>query len=297
MKWWFTAAVFTAIVSVLSPSLSAQWPLHPMPGVPKGPDGKPNLTAPAPRTADGKPDLSGIWIRYDDPETNGPAPGRPPLVKGGNAGAGFKDGLPFQPWAAELQKKRAATEGLNDPDGLCLPQGPLQYHIDPQPLQFIQAPGRILYVSESNYGLRTFYMDGRSLPPQGEVTPYWHGYSVGRWDGDTLVVESNNFHGVDPNNVRGVGLPDSYLGVGWLDHRGSPYTEAVKITERFRRVNYGLLDIELTVDDPKAYTRPFTVRVLQRIVADGSEMIEFICHENQTFLKLTGRENKAGTPR
>ena len=147
-------------------------------------------------------------------------------------------------------------------------------------------------MSESNYGLRTIYMDGRSLPPPGSVVPYWNGYSIGRWEGDTLVVESNNFHGVDPNNVRGAGLPSTYLGVGWLDHRGSPYTEAMKLTERFRRVNYGLLDIELTVDDPKAYTKPFTVRVQLQSVADGSEMIEFICHENQTFLKLTGREPK-----
>jgi hypothetical protein len=292
MKRWFTAGVLATVIAALSPSLFAQWPLHPQPGVPKGPDGKPNLKAPAPRTADGKPDLSGIWIRFDDPETNGPAPGRPPLVKGGNAGAGFKEGLPFQPWAAELQKKRYADQGLNDPDGLCLPQGPLQYYIDPQPEKIIQTPREILYISESNYGLRTIYMDGRSLPPLGEVVPYWHGYSVGRWEGDTLVVESNNFHGVDPNNVRGVGLPDTYLGVGWLDHRGSPYTEGMKLTERFRRVNFGLLDIELTVDDPKAYTKPFTVRVLLRIVADGSEMIEFICHENQTFLKLTGRQPK-----
>ena len=213
-------------------------------------------------------------------------------MKGGNAGAGFKDGLPFQPWAAELQKKRAAEDGLNDPDGLCLPQGPLQYHIDPQPLKIAQMPRQIIYISESNYGLRTFYMDGRSLPPQGEVQPNWHGYSVGRWEGDTLVIESNNFRGVDPNNVRGAGLPDTYLGAGWLDHRGSPFTEAMKLTERFRRVNFGLLEIELTVDDPKAYTRPFTVRVLQRIIADGSEIIEFICHENQTFLKLTGRAPK-----
>src|SRR6267143_1617120 len=192
--------------------------------------------------------------------------------------------------SSDLQKKRAASQGLNDPDGLCLPQGPLQYHIDPQPLEIIQTPRKILYISESNYGLRTFYMDGRSLPPLGEVTPYWHGYSVGRWDGDTLVVESNNFHGVDPNDVAPSSL--TFLGMGWLDHRGSPYTEAMKVTERFRRVNYRLLDIELTVDDPKAYTRPFTVKVLQQIVADGSEMIEFICHENQSFLKLTGRERK-----
>jgi len=289
MKRSFTAAVLTAIIAVLSPSLFAQWPLHPKPGVPKGPDGKPNLNAPAPRTADGKPDLSGIWIRFDGPDPN-TSPGRPPLVTGGNAGAGFKDGLPFQPWAAELQKKRAASQGLNDPDGLCLPQGPLQYHIDPQPLEIIQTPRKILYISESNYGLRTFYMDGCSLPPLGEATPYWHGYSVGRWDGDTLVVESNNFHGVDPNDVAPSSL--TFLGMGWLDHRGSPYTEAMKLTERFRRVNYRLLDIELTVYHPNAYTRPFTVKVLQQIVADGSEMIEFICHENQSFLKLTGRERK-----
>ena len=228
----------------------------------------------------------------NDPEPSGPSAGRPPLVRGGNAGAGFKDGLPFQPWAADLQKKRAAEIGLNDPDGLCLPQGPLQYHIDPQPLKIAQMPRQIFYISESNYGLRTFYMDGRALPPLGQAQPYWHGYSIGRWDGDTLVVESNNFLGVDPNNVRGAGLPDSYLGAGWLDHRGSPFTESMKLTERFHRVNYGLLEIELTIDDPKAYTRPFSVRVNQRIVADGSEMIEFICHENQTFLKLTGRALK-----
>ena len=281
-------ATVSAIVVALSTSLSAQWPLRPAADIPRGTDGKPNLTAPAPRTADGKPDFSGVWIIDNTPEPDG-APGRPPRVTGGNAGAGMKDGLPFQPWAAELQKSRAAEIGLNDPDGLCLPQGPLQYHIDPQPLKIAQMPGQILIMYESNYGLRTIYMDGRSLPPLGSVAPYWHGYSIGRWESDTLVIESNNFHGVDPTNTRAVGLPDTFLGAGWLDHRGSPYTEAMKLTERFRRVNYGRLDIELTVDDPKAYTKPFTVRVLQRIVADGSELIEFICHEHQTFLKLTGR--------
>jgi hypothetical protein len=292
MKRWFTAAMSAATIAALAPSLSAQWPLYPQPGVPKGPDGKPDLSATAPRTAEGKPDLSGVWIRSDEPEPNGPLPDRPPLMRGGNVGAAFKGGLPYRPWAAELQRTRAAEIGLNDPDGLCLPQGPLQYHVDPQPLKIAQMARQILIIYESNYGLRTIYMDGRSLPPAGAVQPYWHGYSVGRWEGDTLTVESNNFHGVDPNNPRAVGLPDTYLGAGWLDHGGSPYTEAMKLTERFRRVNYGLLDIEFTVDDPKAYTRPFTVRVLQRIVADGSEPIEFVCHENQTFLKLTGRAPK-----
>ena len=290
MKPWFTAAMLAVIIA-LAPSLAAQWPLYPQPGVPKTRDGKPDLRAPAPRTADGTPDLSGVWIIDNDPEPNAAA-GRPPRVAGGNAGVGFKDGLPFRPWAAELAKRRAAEIGLNDPDGLCLPQGPLQYHIDPQPLKIAQMPRQILIIYESNYGLRTIYMDGRALPAQGSVQPNWHGYSVGRWDGDTLVVESNNFHGVDPNNPGAAGLPDTYLGAGWLDHRGSPYTEAMKLTERIRRVNFGRLDIELTVDDSKAYTRPFTVRVLQQVVADGSEPIEFICHENQTFLKLTGRARK-----
>ena len=288
-----TRLAFGCVLAAAATSaIHAQWPPFPQPAVPKGPDGKPNLSAPAPRAADGAPDLSGVWIRFDDPDPRGPQPGRPPLVKGGNAGAGLPDGLPFQPWAAELTKKRTAEQGLNDPDGLCLPQGALQYHIDPQPFKIYQMPRQILYVSESNYGFRTIFMDGRTLPPQGTVQPYWHGYSSGRWEGDTLVVESNNFHGVDPKNPGAVGLPDSYLGAGWLDHRGSPYTEGMKLTERFRRVNYGLLEIEVTVDDPTAYTRPFAVRVLERFVADGSEPIEFICHENQTFLKLTGRARK-----
>jgi hypothetical protein len=162
MKRSFTAAVVAATVAALSPSLSAQWPLYPASGVPKGPDGKPDLTAPAPRTADGKPDLSGIWMSQADAEPNGPPAGRPALAKFGNAGAGFKEGLPFQPWAAELRSKRAAEHGLDNPDALCLPQGLLQYHLDPQPRKVVQTTGQIFIIYESNYGLRTIYTDGRS---------------------------------------------------------------------------------------------------------------------------------------
>jgi hypothetical protein len=257
----------TVLAMLLSTSLIAQWPAHQSSGAPKGPDGKPNLTAPAPRTADGKPDLSGIWMSRAGFEPN-PPPGRPPLASFGNAGIGFKDGLPYQPWAAELQKKRASENSKDNPDGLCLPESLLQLHLDPQPLKVVQTPGQIFIIYETNYGLRTIFTDGRSLPPQGGPQPFWYGYSVGRWEGDTLVVETNN-----------------YKGDGWLDARGSPMTEAAKVTERFRRVNYGQLDIEFTLDDPKAYTRPFTVRIDQRLVADGSELIEYICHENQQFLK------------
>jgi len=280
MNRWFTAAVLTAIVAALSPSLSAQWPLYPISGLPKGPDGKPNLTAPAPRAADGKPDLSGIWEVSARREKPGSAPpGRPPLAMFADIGANFIGGLPFQPWAAELSKKRVANQRYDNPDALCLPQGPLQYHLDPQPREIIQLPGKILIVYESNYGIRTLYTDGRRLPPQGDPQPYWHGYSVGRWEGDTLVVESNNFRGVQGGNAAD----------GWFDQMGSPFTDALRLTERFRRVNFGTMEIDVTIDDPKAYTRPFTVRVEQQIVPDGSEMIEFICHENQMFLKLTGR--------
>ena len=256
-----------AIVAALSSSLSAQWPLHQAPGVPKTPDGKVDLNAPAPRTADGKPDLSGIWMARFGTEFK-PPPDRPPLANFGHAGIGMKGDLPFQPWARELQKKRASENSKENPDGLCLPESLLQLHLDPQPLKVVQTRAAMYIIYETNYGLRTIFMDGRSLPPQGQPQPFWYGYSVGRWDGDTLVVETNN-----------------YRGDGWLDARGSPMTEAAKVTERFRRINYGQLDIEFTLDDPKAYTRPFTVRVDQRLMADGSELIEYICHENQQFMK------------
>jgi hypothetical protein len=266
MKRSFTGAICAAVLSLWSPTLSAQWPQHQAPGVPRTPDGKVDLNAPAPRTADGKPDLSGIWMSRSALGPN--PPGRPPLASFGNAGIGFKDDLPFQPSAAALQKKRAAENSKDNPDGLCLPESLLQLHQDPQPLKVVQTPAAIYIIYETNYGLRTIFTDGRSLPPQGAPQPFWYGYSVGRWEGDTLVVETNN-----------------YRGDGWLDARGSPMTEAATVTERFRRVNYGQLDIEFTLDDPKAYTRPFTVRIDQRLVADGSELIEFICHENQQFMK------------
>jgi hypothetical protein len=279
MKRSFTLVVSAAIVAALSQSLFAQWPLHQKPGVPKGADGKVNLTAPAPRTADGKPDLSGIWMRTTRTEAPGTAPaGRPPLATFGNIGAGMKEPVPYQPWVAELLNKR--SNGFDNPDALCLPQGPMQYHLDPQPREIVTLPGKILIVYESNYGIRTIYTDGRRLPKQGEPQPFWHGYSVGRWEGDTLVVESNNFRGALTNQP----------GDGWLDQRGSPFTDALTLTERFRRPNFGKLEIDVTINDPKAYTRPFTVRVEQDVVANGSEMIEFVCHENQQFLKMTGRQ-------
>ena len=280
MKRRFLLTVVAAIVAAHSSSVSAQWPRRPQPAVPKTADGKPNLTAPAPRTPDGKPDLSGIWEVSPRRETPGSAPpGQPPLAVFANIGVNFKEGLPFQPWAAELSKMRVANQRFDNPDALCLPQGPLQYHLDPQPREIFQMPRETLIVYESNYGLRTIYTDGRPLPPPGEPQPYWHGYSIGHWEGDTFVVESNNFRGVEGGNPSD----------GWLDQMGSPFTDALRLTERFRRVNFGNLQIDVTIDDSKAYTRPFTVRVEQQVLANGAQMIEFVCHENQKFLEMTGR--------
>ena len=179
-----------------------------------------------------------------------------------NIGAGFKEGLPLRPWAAELLKKRTAENSKDNPDAHCLPMGLMQLHEHPQPRKIIQTPGVILIIYEANSGLRQIFTDGRSLPPK-DVDPWWYGYSVGKWDGDTLVVETTGFR----DDV-------------WLDVNGSPLTESGKMIERFRRPNYGSLEIEVTVDDPKAYTKPFTVKVSQRIMPD-TELIEFICQENE----------------
>ncbi len=273
MTKWIHIATMLAMAIAWSSSLSAQWAKHPTKGVPRTADGSPDMNAPAPRTADGKPDLSGNWVRFVNPGGRGapappPPPGTPPVATFGEVGAGFPDGLPFTPWAAELKKQRMSVQQKDNPDALCLPMGFMQFHTHGQPRKVIQTPEMIVIIYEANYGLRYIFTDGRSLPPQGEPQPWWYGYSVGRWDGDTLVVETNNLRGD-----------------GWLDVRGSPYTEQATITERFRRPSFGKLEIDITIEDPMAYTKPFTVRVNQQILVDD-ELIEFICNENQQFRKL-----------
>jgi hypothetical protein len=274
MKHLLRAVASIATVVVLSPPVSAQWPPYRTPGVPKTPDGKPNLTAPTPRTADGKPDFSGNWIRGDGQlgpagggTVAGPAPvfsAGPPVTTFRDVGANVSGGLPLQPWAAELVKARRGENSKDNPDAHCLPMGLMQFHNHGQPRKMIQTPGVIVIAYEANYGLRYIFTDGRSLPP-ADAQPWWYGYSVGKWEGDTLVVETTGFR-------------DD----GWLDIIGNPLTDAAKLTERFRRPNFGTLEIDVTIDDPKAYTKPWTVRVNQRIVLD-SELMEFICLENQQF--------------
>ena len=269
------AVTVAALVAVAGSSLSAQWLKYPSNGVPRTKDGKADLKAPTPKTPDGKPDLSGLWesvrtgpgqkIVATDPE--------PSTVNFfWNIGSGLKDRapglgrdgdyLPYQPWAAELRRKRIADDQKDNPDVHCLPIGLTQLHNHPQPRKIIQTPKLIVILYEANGGVRQIFMDGRRLP-DNDPQPWWYGYSIGRWDGDTLVVETTGFR-------------DG----GWLDVTGSPLTDAARMTERFRRVNYGNLEIEVTVDDPKAYTKPWTVTLNQRILPDA-ELIEFVCAENE----------------
>ena len=277
-----SALVIAAVLVAFVPSLAAQWPAYVPPGTPKTADGKPNLDAPAPRTADGKPDFTGIWNngfgavggfgrgRGSGPASaqgsgaagSTPADGTPPLATFFNVGAGFPDGLPFQPWAkAELDKRRAENDKDN-PDAHCLPMGLLQFHEHVQPRKIVQTKDLLVIIYEANYGLRQIFLDGRKLP-DNDPTPWWYGYSVGHWEGDTLVVETTN-------------LRDG----GWLDIWGSPLTDKAKITERYTRPKYGQLIVDVTIDDPKAYTKPFTVRFNQRL-SPSDELIEFICNENE----------------
>ena len=258
---------------VLTVSLAGQWPRFSSPTLPRRPDGTFDMTAPAPRTADGKPDLSGVWnyagvlgFRGGPPP---PPPGTPPQATFWNIEAGIKEGLPFTPYGAALRKERMAANSKDNPDASCLPLGYMQSHTHSQPRKMIQLPDLIVILYEANGGTRQIFLDGRPAPPP-DAQPWWWGYSRGHWEGDTLVVESTNFR-------------DG----GWLDVNGAPLTDRGKIIERFRRPNIGTLEIDVTIDDPKAYTKPWTVRVNQRLLPDA-DLIEFVCNENNQFNPSTG---------
>ncbi len=267
MRFRTAMAVIVVMSALASGSLSAQWPRHPQAGAPRTPDGQVRLDAPTPKTPDGKPDLSGVW------ETIRTGAGQvitgvdvPPLQRTSqfwNIGAGLNGDLPLQPWAAELRAKRVADNSKDNPDAHCLPIGITQLHNHPQPRKIIHTPSVIVILYEANGGIRQIFTDGRPLP-NNDPQPWWYGYSIGKWEGDTLVVETTGFR-------------DG----GWLDVNGAPLTDAAKMIERIRRPNYGSLEIDVTVDDPKAYTKPWTaVTIRQRLLPDD-ELIEFVCAENE----------------
>jgi hypothetical protein len=254
-----TLSLNKALVSLIVAAMisRAQWLDYPTPGVPRLPNGKPNLTAPAPKTADGKPDLSGLWTTK--------------VGYTGNIARDLKPGeLSFTPWASELYKHRQETLSKEDPQGACVLSGVPREHVVPYPFKILNTSGEIVIIYEALHSYRQIFMDGRKLPK--DPNPTWMGYSVGHWEGDTLVVESSGF--VDNN---------------WLDNGGHMGTEAMKLTERFRRRDYGHIDLALTIDDPKAYTKPWTVNLVFDATPD-SELIEYVCDENEKDLKhLVGK--------
>jgi hypothetical protein len=254
--------IAAAALCIVCAPLPAQWLNYPTAGVPKKPDGSPNLRAPAPRTADGKPDFSGIW----EAEKNQPCPadGCPDGPTGKeffDIGWSIKGGLPYQPWARDLVKERLRQNRKDNPNARCLPLGVVGTHTFPLLRKIVQVPGLIVTLNERNAMYRQIFTDGRPLPEDPQSS--FNGYSTGKWDGDTLVVQTNGFR-------DGI----------WLDANGDPLTEAGKITERFRRVDYGHMEVEVTVDDPKAYTAPWTVKLNQFIVLN-TELLDFVCLENE----------------
>jgi hypothetical protein len=255
-------ALATMIFPLLHCPLSGQWIHYPTAGVPRTPDGKPNLAAACPRTADGKPDLSGLWIIPTQRQPNANFPGCAAVADEFiNIAASLKGGLPYQPWAAELVKARRSEERVNDPMSRCVPIGPVRLHTWNGPQKFAQTPGLLIIMNELDTTFRQIFTDGRPLP--ADPNPSWNGYSSGNWEGDTLVIHTNGFRD---------GM--------WLDATGNPMTDAAQITERFRRINFGNLEIEITVDDPKAYKNPWTVKIGQVIQLD-TDLLDYVCADNE----------------
>jgi hypothetical protein len=244
------------MLCLMSVSVSAQWPTHPTPGLPRTPDGKPDLAAPAPRAVDGKPDLSGVWrVKQTTYLTYVTSDLKPDEIR---------------PWAAALYKQRA-DDYRRDSDGIaCLPPGPkagisgLAF-----PMKIIQTPNVVAVLYEYETIFRQIFTDGRGLPE--DPNPSWMGYSIGRWEGDTLVVTTAGF------NDRTT-----------LDLGGHPHTEALRVTERFHRRDAGHIDLQVTLDDPKAYTRSWTLPVELDLIPDG-ELIEYVCENERDAKHLVGK--------
>ncbi|MEO8052011.1 MAG: hypothetical protein ABI833_16465 [Acidobacteriota bacterium] len=249
-----------ASLIVLSASLSplvAQWPNRPTPGVPRKVDGKPDLSAPAPRTADGKPDLSGVWRIHKSYLLNA-APDLKPDD--------------FQPWAAAIYR-RSAENFRNDTDGInCLPPGPKTSLSVGPPVKIVQTPGLLVLLYEYQTLFRQVFTDGRELP--NDPNPTWMGYSIGHWEGDTLVVTTSGYN--DRTS---------------LDLGGRPHSEALRVTERFRRRDAGHMDLQVTLEDPKAYTKAWTLPVDLDLMPDG-ELIEFVCENQNSKPHLVGKREE-----
>jgi hypothetical protein len=256
-----TAWILALVIFAPALAVQAQWLHYPTAGVPRLPNGQPNLNARAPKAADGRPDLSGLWLANAESGTGLSFTGAPLPALFRNIGARLKDGLPYRQWASDLTNARQADNLKDSPDGKCLPLSILWLHSHLFPSKIVQTSGLVIILYEKGVDYRQIFTDGRPLPVDPQ--PSFFGYSSGKWDGDTLVVQTNGFR-------------DDL----WADLNGNPLTESARVTERFRRPNYGSLQIEVTVDDPKAYTGPWTVTISQHLLLD-TDLLEFICLENE----------------
>ena len=263
------AAVLAALLA--SAPAAAQWVGYPTAHVPRKADGKVDMTAPAPRMANGKPDFSGIWISdRTEPgqETISDTSSLPSGRHMANMGVDFEGGLPYQPWQLPIVKRRTENLAIEDPHIRCLPDFFLRAYGLPHMLKFVHTPELLVMLNEMNAGYRQVFTDARALPDT--PAPSWQGYSSAKWDGDTLIVDT-------------IGMRDDT----WIDWNGSVVTEAAKIREEIRRLDFGHLEIKATVDDPKGYTKPWTVTLRQRVVVDA-ELIDEVCLENEQFVKRMG---------
>ena len=242
------------LILMIAAPLAAQWINYPSPGLPRKADGTPNLSAPTPRTADGKPDFSGAWEHLNARTT-----------------AHYLDhiDIPWQPWFRKVYQQNLDDNGFNNPESRCLPRGvPKADAFDLH--KIVQTPGLIVILYEYQNMFRQIFLDGRKLP--ADPNPTWMGYSTGHWEGDTLVVESSGFNGK-----------------AWLSGQGYPTSDGMHLTERMRRRDMGHMDIELTIDDPKAYTKPWKAELHPELAPD-TELIEFVCEENERDVRhLVGK--------
>ena len=228
--------------------LQAQWINYPTKGAPRTKDGKVDMTAPAPRDKDGHADIAGTWLPN----------GLKYLI---NIAADLKpDQVPFQPWALALYKDRRANDGRDDPNNKCLPSGTPEKDAVTSPYKIMDFPGEVAILYESRTIYRQIFTDGRTMPKN--FKPSWQGFSTGHWEGDDFVVETSGLNGKI-----------------WMDTNGHPLTDAAHVTERFHRIDYGHMTIQITIDDPKAYTKPWTVTENPSLLPD-TELIEYVCEEN-----------------
>jgi hypothetical protein len=250
----FSLSISALPIAVLSVPITAaaQWPRYTSKKAPRKADGSVDLSAPAPRTPQGKPDFSGLWEQYAEVDM-------PKYLL--NLAADLKpDDLQMEPWAVALMRERQANNSVDHPGGRCLPSGVPEKDAVPAPFKFIQTDDLIAILYESRTIYRQILMDGRPLPTNAE--PTWQGYSVGHWDGDALVVDTRGFH----EN-------------GWLDMAGHPASDQLHVVERFTRPTYGSMNIDITIDDAKTYKKPWTVHQRAHIMP-SDELMEHICEEN-----------------